>query len=253
MRTFFILLGKELRQFFLSPQAYVVLVLFMLINGVGFYASISALTRSTSGGSLVNWMFFRTPWFYLSYFAVFPLITMRLIAEERKLGTLETMMTAPVRAAALVLSKYVAAVIFYMVLWLPSLANLFIFQFVTSGAADVPRGPLIGSYCIILLMGLLYLAMGLFASSLARNQIIAAIIGLALVLLHYLVGFIAVYLSSARMLDLSGILTYIASVEHTGRFTSGLIDTRPIVYYLSLAAFFLVLTHQVIEFRRWKT
>jgi ABC-2 type transport system permease protein len=252
MRTFFILLGKELRQFFLSPQAYIVLLLFMLIGGVSFYASISALTRATSAGSLVTWMF-RTPWFYLSYFSVFPLITMRLIAEERKLGTLETMMTAPVRAVQLVLSKYVAALVFYIVLWLPSLANLYLFQYITDGAAEVPRGPLIGGYSIVLLMGLLYLAMGLFASSLARNQIIAAIIALALILLHYLTGLIAVYLSSARMLDLSEVLPYVASVEHMTLFTSGLIDTRPIVYYLSLAAFFLVLTHQVIEFRRWKT
>jgi ABC-2 type transport system permease protein len=95
--------------------------------------------------------------------------------------------------------------------------------------------------------------MGLFASSLTRNQIIAAILSLTLILLHYLVGFVAVYLSSARMLDLSEILTYIASVEHMALFTSGLVDTRPIVYYVTLAAFFLFLTHQVIEFRRWKT
>ena len=252
MRVFLILLGKELRQFFLSPLAYVVILLFMLINGVSFYASISALTRSTSGYNIVTWMF-RTPWFYLSYFAVFPLITMRLLAEERKLGTLETMMTAPVRASQLVLSKYTAAVIFYIVLWLPSLANLYLFQYVTVGAAEVPRGPLVGSYGIVLLMGLLYLAMGLFASSLSRNQIVAAILALTLILLHYLVGFVAVHLSSARMLDLSEILTYIASVEHMSLFTSGLVDTRPIVYYVSLAAFFLFLTHQVIEFRRWKT
>jgi ABC-2 type transport system permease protein len=252
MRVFSILLGKELRQIFLSPLAYVVILLFMLLNGVSFYATITALTRSTSGGTLVSWMF-RTPWFYLSYFAVFPLITMRLLAEERKLGTLETMMTAPVRASQLVLSKYVASVIFYMVLWLPSLANLYLFQYVTVGAADIPRGPLIGSYSIVLLMGLLYLAMGLFASSLSRNQIVAAIIALTLILLHYLVGFVAVYLSSARMLDVSELLNYIASVEHVARFTSGLVDTRPVVYYVSLAAFFLFLTHQVIEFRRWKT
>ena len=140
-----------------------------------------------------------------------------------------------------------------MVLWVPSVANLYLFQYVTAGAAEVPPGPLIGSYSIVLLMGLLYLAMGLFASSLTRNQIIAAILSLTLILLHYLVGFVAVYLSSARMLDLSGILNYIASVEHMALFTSGLVDTRPIVYYVTLSAFFLFLTHQVIEFRRWKT
>lgn len=252
MRVYFILLGKELRQFFLSPMAYIVLLLFMLMNGVNFYASITALTKSTSSYDLVTWMF-RSPWFYLSYFVVFPLITMRLIAEERKMGTLETLLTAPVRAAQFVLSKYTAAVIFYCLLWVPSLVNLYLFQYVTTGAADVPRGPLVGSYTIVFLMGLLYLAIGLFASALARNQIVAAVIGFTMILLHYLVGMIAVYFSSARMLDLSEIITYIASVEHMKVFTSGLIDSRAIVYYVSLAAFFLVLSHQVIEFRRWKT
>lgn len=252
MRVFLILLGKELRQFFFSPLAYVVLLLFMLVNGVFFYATITALTKATSGSSIVTWMF-STPWFYLLFFPFFPLITMRLIAEEQKLGTLETLMTAPVRTAQLVLSKYVAAFIFYVVLWVPSVANLYIFQFVTTGAAEVPRGPLIGSYTIILLVGMLYLAMGLFASSLARNQIVAAVLSLSLILLHYVVGMITVYLSSARMLDLSEIITYIATVQHMPVFTSGLIDTRQIVYYVSLAAFFLFLTHQVLEFRRWKT
>jgi gliding motility-associated transport system permease protein len=252
MRVFCILLGKELRQFFLSPLAYVVLVLFMLISGVSFYAAVSVLTRTTSAGSLVTFMF-GTVGFYISFFAVFPLITMRLVAEERKLGTIETMLTAPVRASQLVLSKYAAAVIFYIVLWIPSLANLAIFQFISGGAAALPRGPLIGSYTIVLLVGLFYLAMGLFASSLTRNQIIAAVLALAMILVHFLVGFIAVKLSSTRLLDAVDFFIYFASIEHLELFTSGLIDTRPIVYYLSLAAFFLVLSHQVLEFRRWKT
>ena len=252
MRVFSILLGKELRHYFLSPLAYIVLLLFMLINGVGFYAAISALTRATSAGSIVTWMF-GTPWFYLSFFAVFPLITMRLLAEERKMGTLETLMTAPVRASQLILSKYVAAVIFYAVLWLPSLANLAIFQFISGAAADIPTGPLIGSYLIVFLLGLFYLAIGLFASAVARNQITAAILSLTLIVLHFLVGLISVKLSSTRMLDVADFFIYFASVEHLELFTSGLIDTRPLVYYLSLTAFLLFLTHQAIEFRRWKT
>lgn len=252
MRVFFILLGKELRQIFLSPLAYVVLVLFMLVHGISFYAALSALTRATLSTSIVHWMF-GTPWFYFFYFAIFPLITMRLLAEERKLGTLETMLTAPVRASQLILSKYAAAVIFYLVLWLPSLANLAIFQFISEGAAEVPKGPLIGSLSIIVLIGLFYLALGLFASALVRNQIVAAILSLSLILVHFLVGLVAVKLSSQRMLDLSDFFIYFATVEHIELFTSGLIDTRPVVYYLSLAAFFLALTHQVVEFRRWKT
>jgi ABC-2 type transport system permease protein len=219
---------------------------------VSFYAAVSVLTRTTSAGSLVTFMF-GTVGFYVSFFAVFPLITMRLVAEERKLGTIETMLTAPVRASQLVLSKYAAAVIFYIVLWLPSLANLAIFQFISGGAAVLPSGPLIGSYAIVLLIGLFYLAVGLFASSLTRNQIIAAVLALAMILVHFLVGFIAVKLSSTRMLDAADFFIYLATIEHLELFTSGLIDTRPIVYYLSLSAFFLVLAHQALEFRRWKT
>ncbi len=252
MRVFFILLGKELRQFFLSPLAYVVLVLIMLVNGVGFYASISALTRTASSGSLVTWLF-TTPWFYMSYFAVFPLITMRLISEESKLGTLETLLTAPVRTIQLILSKYLAAVVFYLVLWIPNLLNIWIFQYMSGGAAEIPKGPLLGSYLIFLLMGLFNIALGLFASALARNQIVAAILSFTLILLHFLLGMFAIYLSSQRVQSFAEIFTYFAAVDHIRLFTSGLLDTRPMVYYLSLSVFFLALTHQVLEFRRWKT
>lgn len=252
MRTLLILLGKELRQIFLSPLAYVVLLLFMLLNGVTFYTSITALTKTDSQASIVSWMF-RGGWFYLSFFPVFPLITMRLVAEERKMGTLETLLTAPVRTSQLVLSKYIASVIFYAVLWVPSVANFYIFQFISHGAADLPPGDMIGSYLIVFLMGLFYLAIGLFASALARNQIIAAILSLTMIVVHFLVLFFAVNLSGPRMADFADFFVQFAPSEHLSIFSSGLVDTRPIVYYLSLAGFFLALTHQVLEFRRWKT
>ncbi len=252
MRTFFTLLGKELRQIFLSPLAYVVLLLFMLLNGVTFYTSITALTKSSSPASMVAWMF-RGGWFYLSFFPVFPLITMRLIAEERKMGTLETLLTAPVRTSQLVLSKYAASVVFYIVLWLPSVANFYIFQFISHGAADLPRGDMIGSYLIVLLMGLFYIAIGLFSSALARNQIIAAIISLTIIVVHFLVLYFAVNLSGPRLAYLTDFFVHFAPSEHLAIFSSGLVDTRPIVCYLSFSAFFLALTHQVLEFRRWKT
>jgi ABC-2 type transport system permease protein len=252
MRTTLTLLGKELRQIFFSPLAYIVLLLFMIVNGVSFYAAVIVLSRVSSSGSLVTWMF-NTPWFYLSYFGVFPLITMRLIAEEKKSGTLETLLTAPVRTSQLVLSKYLASVIFYLILWVPSMVNIVVFQLMTHRSADIPEGQLYGSYAIVMLMGLFHLAAGLFASALSKNQIVAAVITLTIILLHYFLGMTAVNFSSARMLALSDYISTYAAVEHFRQFPSGLIDSRPIVYYVSLSVLFLYLTHQVLEFRRWKT
>jgi ABC-2 type transport system permease protein len=251
MRTFRILLAKELRSFFLSPIAYVVLALVMLLNGVAFYASVRILQTAPSEGSLVTWTF-NSIWFYLSYFAIFPLITMRLFSEEQKLGTIETLLTAPVRTTEMILSKYVATVIFYCVLWLPSLLNFYVFQWITRGMADIPVGQLIGSYTIVLTMGLFNIALGCFASSMTKNQIVAAILSFSMILLHFLLGAFMLYLSDQNNQQFTELTSYFASIQHIKSFASGLIDTRPIVYYLSFTALVLSLTHQVLDFRRWK-
>ena len=252
MRTFLILFGKELRAFFFSPVAYVVLGLVMVLNGFAFNASVSFLQREASGGSLVKWTF-DSPWFYLTYFAIFPLITMRLFAEERRQGTLETLLTAPVAAWQLVTSKFSAAVVFYAVLWLPSLINFFVFQYVTAGAADLPPGALKGSYIIVFAMGLFNISLGCLASSLTSNQMIAAITTLTFTIIHYLLGLFGS--TAKRLLPPSSeeVVDYFSSVTHLQTFTSGLLDTRALVYYGSLSILFLVLTHQVVEFRRWKS
>ncbi|MGK0187049.1 MAG: ABC-2 type transport system permease protein [Verrucomicrobiales bacterium] len=251
MRTFRILLAKELRSFFLSPIAYVVLALVMLLNGIAFYASVRILQGPPSEGSLVTWTF-NSPWFYLSYFTIFPLITMRLFSEEQKLGTIETLLTAPVRTTEMIFSKYVAAVIFYCVLWLPSLLNFYVFQWITRGMAEIPPGQLLGSYTIVLIMGLFNIALGCFASSLTKNQIVSAILSFTMILLHFLLGAFMLYLSDQHNQQYAEFTSYFASIMHIKSFTSGLIDTRPLIYYLSFTALILSLTHQVLDFRRWK-
>ena len=251
MRTFRILLAKELRAFFLSPIAYVVLALVMLLNGVSFYASVRILQTAPSEGSLVTWTF-GSIWFYLSYFAIFPLITMRLFSEEQKLGTIETLLTAPVRTTEMIFSKYVATVIFYCVLWLPSLLNFYVFQWITRGMAELPAGQLIGSYTIVFIMGLFNIAIGCLASSLTKNQIVAAILSFSMILLHFLLGAFMLYLSDQNNQQYAELTGYFASILHIKSFASGLIDTRPIVYYLSFTVLILALTHQVLDFRRWK-
>ena len=252
MRTFWVLLKKELRGFFVSPVAYIVIALVMVQTGFSFRAALSILeTGASSQGSIVRWTF-DSQWFWLSYFFIFPLVTMRLFSEEKKVGTLETLFTAPVRAWQVVGAKYGAAVIFYCILWLPSAANFGLVRYLTGGAVEMPIGQLQGSYLILLLMGLFNLALGCFASSLTSNQIVAAVISFTGSLMHYLLGIFILYVGKKVPEVFLDVVGYIASVEHIRAFASGLIDTRPIVYYLSLTLLFLGLTHQVVEFRRWK-
>jgi ABC-2 type transport system permease protein len=251
MRVFWTLLKKELRAFFVSPVAYIVLALVMVMGGVSFKAALSALETAPSEGSIVTWTF-QAQWFWLSYFFIFPLLTMRLFAEEKKLGTLETLFTAPVRAWQVVAAKYVAAVVLYVVIWLPSLANFGLLDWITGGRVETPAGALKGSYLILFAMGLFNLAIGCFASSLTSNQIVAAITSFTFSILHFLMGVFVLVVGRRVPEAFVELVHYVASVEHIRSFTIGLIDTRPLVYYVSGALLFLTLTHQVVEFRRWR-
>jgi ABC-2 type transport system permease protein len=250
MRLFWILLVKELRGFFVSPIAYVVLGLVMLLNGFFFRAALAILEQAPSEGSVVTWSF-NSQWFWLAYFFVFPLLTMRLFAEELKLGTMETLLTAPVRSWQVVLAKFSAAFLFYLLLWVPSALNFGFLQWLTASRIEVPMGALAGSYLLIFFMGAFNLAIGCLASVLTSNQIIAAVLAFTASLMHFLLGvFIQVGRNvPAKFIDL---VNYISSHEHIRQFTQGLIDTRPMVYYSSLTLVFLVLTHYVLESRRWR-
>ena len=251
MRTFFILLIKELRSFFLSPVAWVVLALFMIITGQSFSLSIGLLREKPSDFSIVRWTFF-PQWFWYYYFFLFPLITMRLFAEEQRMGTLESLLTAPVRTWQVLMAKYGSAVIFYCVLWLPALLYFGLLHWIMRGEVEIPLGALGGSYLILFATGLFHLALGCLASALTRNQIIAAILGYALILLHFLAGTFLMYLSQENPDRLRPILDQAVTMRHMDYFTLGLIDTRPLAYYFSGAVLILVITHQVLEYRRWK-
>jgi ABC-2 type transport system permease protein len=251
MRIFWVLLKKELRAFFVSPMAYIVLALVMVLNGFSFRAALSVLESAPSEGSIVTWTF-HAMWFWLSYFFVFPLLTMRLFAEEKKMGTFETLFTAPVRTGQVVWAKYTAAVLTYCILWVPSYFNFVLVDWISAGQVDIPSGALKGSYLILFAMGLFNLAVGCFASALTSNQIIAAIIAFTISLLHFLVGLFIMVVGRRVADTFVDVINYFASMEHIRTFTSGLIDTRPLVYYTSFALLFLALTHQVVEFRRWR-
>src|ERR1700757_1531517 len=149
MRKFFTLLAREVRSYFYSPIAYIVLVFFMLVTGVDFYFQVSFMNQRPVGYS-VQEAFFNSVFFWFAFVLIFPLITMRLFSEEFKLGTIEPLMTAPVRDWQAILSKFFGALVFYIVLWIPTLAYFAIFGVVTHQPAAGSIGAYAGSYLMLL-------------------------------------------------------------------------------------------------------
>ena len=250
MRTFIILILKELRSFFLSPLAYVVMALFTFLNGWLFASMVNAMRLRVSARSLI-YNLFESGWFWMGFFILFPLITMRLFAEERKMGTIEGLLTAPVRTSEVVLAKYLATVVVYAIIVLPVFLFFPIFQMVTGEEAAFQSGALWGSALGILLIGFFNVAMGTLASALTSNQLIAAMLTFVFVMLHYFLGFIHNFGIVPGSVWSDG-LTYFSTKEHMQSLTEGLIDSRPIVYYLSASVVLIALTHHVLESRKWR-
>ena len=250
MRKFLTLLNREVKSFFYSPIAYVVLFFFLLVTGLNFYIGVSLLNRGPTEVTVIE-AFFNTVLFWIAYLLLFPLITMRTFAEEFKMGTIETLMTAPVRDWQVVLAKFCGCLVFYVVLWLPSLLYFRVFELVTKSPAASAPGAYAGSYLLLLLMGMFYISIGCLASVLTRNQIIAAVISFcAIVILLFfgLLSFVVVNMTPV----LKDFVGYFSAIEHMAEFSKGIIDTRPIVYYLTMTFLVLVMTHQVLQSRKWK-
>ncbi len=250
MTKFFTLLSREIRSYFYSPIAYIVLVFFLLVSGVDFYFQISFMNQRPVPYS-VEEAFFNSVFFWFAFVLVFPLITMRLFSEEFRLGTIEPLMTAPVRDWQVILSKYFGALFFYIVLWLPTVLYFVIFQAITHQSAASSTGAYLGAYLMLLLLGMFYLSIGCFASVLTKNQIVAAIISFASITLLFFLGLV-----SFILLDVSSetrqLLGYFSAIEQMGTLSRGIIDTRPIVLYLSLTVVMLTFTYQAFQSRKWR-
>ena len=250
MSKFFTLLKREVRSYFYSPIAYVVLVFFLLLSGADFYIQLSFMNGQAVPYA-VQEAFFNSVFFWFAFVLIFPLITMRLFSEEFKLGTIEPLMTAPVRDWQVVLSKFFGALVFYLVLWIPTLLYFLIFQLVTHQPAASSVGAYLGAYLMLLLLGMFYISVGCLASMLTKNQIVAAIISFCAITLHFFSG-----LLSFIMRDISSVtrqmLGYFSAIEQMGTLSRGEIDTRPIVLYISMTVVMLALTHQAFQSRKWR-
>jgi len=252
MRALLALIKREFTGYFLSPVGYVTLFFFLVATGVLFGGVVDDLTRTGSQG--VEYPFERLfgHWgFWVVFTFIPPLLTMRLLAEERGTGTLEALLTAPIRDWQVVAGKYIGAVLFYLVLWLPTLLYVPILLNL-DWATWQPRidpWPVLTSYLGVVLAGAMFLAVGLFVSSLVRSQLVAWMIAL-------LLGLVFVLPALARWQFEPGTLGYslayyVAVPEHFRRdFTRGVIDTRPKVLYVTVTLCCLFLTVRSLEARR---
>jgi ABC-2 type transport system permease protein len=243
MRTFFALWRRELSAMFLSPIAYVMLMFFLLVTGCGFYWLVKEnleVMRSVQGLMVVIWA---------CMLIVVPVLTMRTFAEERKNGTFETMMTAPVTDTAVVTAKFAGVLTFFMVMCAPTLLYLVITRLLAPEAAHlIEPGPIAGSYLMVFLIASAFIAIGMLASALTSNQIIAAISTFSVMSIFFFGGLFEPHLSKSPMVREVG--GYLSSALHLMEAARGVFDSRSLVLYVSAAAFFLFATVKAVEARR---
>jgi ABC-2 type transport system permease protein len=226
---------KEFRSYLASPMAYIVTGIFLALTGFFFAFGSSAFLETSikdflQAGSLVLLL-------------LTSVLTMRLLAEERKLGTIELLLTAPVRDSEVILGKFLGSlgilvVMLALTLYYPLLLRIF---------GDPDWGPIGTGYLGLFLLGGTALAVGLFASSLTSNQIVAAVVSGGILFALWFIGFATVLLPEA----LGEIIGYFSLSSYFPGFVSGIIDTRAIVYYISIAALFLFLAARSLENSRW--
>jgi ABC-2 type transport system permease protein len=249
MRSFFVLLGRELKSYFHSPLAYVVIFFFLLLAGTSFWFTASMMNDRAFPSSLLQVFFQFTLWF--GFVLIFPLLTMRSFAEEFKMGTIEPLMTAPVADWSVVLAKYFGAVIFYIMLWAPTALYFSIYRNISGSPIVETSETYWSAYLLVGLLGVAYLGIGIFTSALSSNQIVAAVASFAIISALFYFGMLAALIPNATPL-VRDFVAYFSAQEHMNDFLRGIIDTRPIVYYLSIAVLTLVFTHRAVQRRRWR-
>jgi ABC-2 type transport system permease protein len=245
LRQFAILLGREVESLFLSPLNYAVITIALFFNGWSFWYALQAFQGNVEGA--VRFFFGQSPLVWLVIVLVPPLLTMRLFAEERRSGTLEMLLTAPVSEVEVVLAKFGAGLVFYCAVWLPSLLYIAI---VKSYGAIPDAGPLATSYLGIFLVGALFTAAGLFASSLTSTQILAALLGTVFNLLMLVLPI------ATQWLQVEAIERFFNELwvfRHFGdSFAKGVLDSAHLGFYVVLTAVFLFWTVRSLESQRWR-
>lgn len=241
MRKSWAMVWRELIAYFSSPLAYVVMTAFLFINGYVFWLIMAYLNDPrTQAMAPFKLLFGGTIFFWLIVLFLVPVITMRLLAEERRTGTLEVLLTSPVTEAQVVMAKFLSALIFYLVLWVPTLTYVAIL----ASYSQLDWGPVAAGYVGIAALGIMFLSVGLFTSALVRNQILAAILAFSLLVVVFSLGLVEGLVNAQA---LKGILGYMNLWSHMDDYARGILDTRHLVYTLSVSGLFLFLATKALE------
>ena len=241
MRTIQAVAWKEIQAYFGTPTAYIVGMIFLALTGIVFAFGVVPSENNPFPEATLDTFFSWT-----SLFLIFlpPALTMRLLAEEQKLGTIELLLTSPVRDWEVIIGKYLASFTFLiamlaLTLYYPLLLYVF---------ADPDPGPLYAGYLGLLLYGAAALAIGVLTSTITSNQIVALIVGIGVIGALYVVDFSTDLVGGIA----SVLISEIGFQAHYDDFGRGIIDTKHVVYFLSVTAVFLFLAIRALEFRRWR-
>jgi ABC-2 type transport system permease protein len=244
MRHFFTLLSHEIRMLLVNPSTYIAAVIFLGVMGFVFTGILESYSKAPQEVSPVH-VFFQL--FWLPVIFVVPLLTMRSLAEERRLGTIETLLTTSVTTTEVVLAKYAASYLFYLGLWGSTGGFFYILKKFASDPRLLDSGPLFGGYLFIAVSGLLFVAVGMFTSSLSRNQAVAGLMSFAM-LLGLIFGLRSLvdvsWLNRDVLSPLKAAVDYAQIFSHYDDFTRGIVDTRQLLFYVSgtvLALIFSIL------------
>jgi len=255
MRNIWAICKKEIKTYFTSPIAYVVITVFLVLVGFFFYSLIWWFNSQSMQMA-------RNPYYYqqlninqMVYSPLFhnisiilllmiPLLTMRLFSEEKKIKTDELLYTSPLSVNQIILGKYFASLMVLAVM----LALTGVLSFFTFAYGNPETVPVLNGYLGLFLMGASFIAIGIFFSSLTENQIVSAILTFGALLLFWILNW-ASYSAGGFW---RGVLNYLSFFQHFDDMTKGILDTTDVVYYISFSFFGLFLTHSVIQSRRWR-
>jgi ABC-2 type transport system permease protein len=228
---------KEFSSYFTSPMAYIFLVVFGLVNGY-FFSNTFFLIGQSDLRSLFNII----PMVYLFFI---PAITMGLIAKEKNLGTMEIICTLPIKEHEFVIGKYLAALALILIGLIFTIVHFFT---LVSFGTNIDYGALFTGYLGLFFAGAVYAAIGTFSSSLFDNQVVAFIIGVFIVLMFFLFDKLLIFVPSF----MAGTIQYMSVDYHMSNMSRGVIDTRNIIYFVSVVGIFLFATVQSLSSRKWK-
>jgi ABC-2 type transport system permease protein len=227
---------KELRSFFDSPIAYIVITIFLLITGWFFFSDLFLINQA----SMRN-LFGIVPFIFMFFV---PAVTMRLISEEKRSGTIEVLLTLPVRDHQIILGKFLAGLILIFV----AVVLTFVYTFTLSGLGDLDFGSVVAGYIGLIFLGATYLSIGMFTSSLTQNQIVAFITSFVIIFALFMLDKVLMFMPGF----LVSFLEYLSVDYHFSNIARGVIDSRDVIYYLSIIFLFLFLAVRALESRKWR-